>query len=71
MLCDLPGGPAIIMFGTFPSLAKMANLETVSSFPTISLNAFGRYFSIHGTARGFFDGFVVPFFSGSTSIVIS
>ena len=58
-----------MMLGTFPSLAKMANLETVSSLPTISLNAFGRYFSIHGKARGFFADLVGPFFSGSASIV--
>ena len=49
----------------------MANLETVSSLPTISLNALGRYFSIHGTARGFFGGLVVSFFSGSISIAIA
>ena len=31
-----PGGPAMIMFGTFPSRAKTAKRETVSSLPTIS-----------------------------------
>ena len=27
---NLPGGPAMIMLGTLPSLAKTANLDTVS-----------------------------------------
>merc|ERR1719430_435014 len=46
-----PGGPAMMMFGTFPSLAKTATLLTVSWLPTISGKVVGRYFSIQGTFR--------------------
>merc|ERR1719430_385884 len=44
-----PGGPAMMMFGTFPSLANTASLATVSWLPTISGKVLGRYFSIQGT----------------------
>merc|ERR1712001_564720 len=60
-----PGGPAMIMLGTLPSLAKTANLDTVSSFPTISSNVFGRYFSIQGTCFSV----LVPAFGVSPSII--
>lgn len=36
---------AIIIFGTLPFSAKTDNLLTVSSFPTISSNLAGLYFS--------------------------
>ena len=51
-----PGGPEIMMLGTFPSLANTASLWTVSGLPTISPNVLGRYFSIQGT-------FFFPIFS--------
>lgn len=34
------------MFGTFPQRENFSSLETVSSFPTMSENVLGRYFSI-------------------------
>ena len=34
-----------MMFGVFPSLANTSSLPTASSFPTISPNVTGRYFS--------------------------
>merc|ERR1719436_2049194 len=44
-----PGGPAMMMLGTFPSLANTLSLLTVSWLPTISWKVTGRYFSIQGT----------------------
>merc|ERR550532_2008976 len=60
-----PGGPAMMMLGTFPSLANTLSLLTVSWLPTISWNEDGRYFSIHGTSFSFFSDLD---FSGSAGI---
>lgn len=35
-----------MIFGTFPLKENFSNLKTVSSFPTMSENDLGRYFSI-------------------------
>uniref|UniRef100_A0A0K2TTQ2 Uncharacterized protein n=1 Tax=Lepeophtheirus salmonis TaxID=72036 RepID=A0A0K2TTQ2_LEPSM len=43
-----PGGPDMIILGAFPSWANVVRRETVSEFPTMSSNVFGRYFSIQG-----------------------
>lgn len=46
VVLPIPGGPEMIMFGRFPSLAMMLSLDTVSSFPTISASLCGLYCSI-------------------------
>merc|ERR1711983_502287 len=55
-----PGGPAMMIFGTFPCFANTAKRDTVSWLPTISLNSLGRYFSIQGA---FFSIFSCPLLS--------
>lgn len=47
-----------MMFGTFPFSAKMANRETAASFPTMSSNVSGRYFS---TLKNHGDQIVHPY----------
>ena len=43
----VPGGPAMMTCGMFPSRAITRSLLTVSSLPTTSAMVFGRYLSTH------------------------
>jgi hypothetical protein len=44
----VPGGPARMMLGRFPSLAMTRSRPTVCSLPTTSSRTRGRYFSTQG-----------------------